>query len=70
MEISQDSIYYLVGIVPENLSYVFNIHVILLDVQNTGENPNVTAKSLEPVCCKKQQKKVPDQLLVCGIGEL
>ena len=25
---------------------------------------------LEPVCCKKQQKKVPDQLLVCGIGDL
>ena len=24
---------------------------------------------LEPVCCKKQQKKVPNQLLVCGIGE-
>ena len=23
---------------------------------------------LEPVCCKKQQKKVPDKLLVCGIG--
>ena len=25
---------------------------------------------LEPVRCKKQQKKVPDQLLVCGIGDL
>ena len=25
--------------------------------------------NLEPVCCKKQQKKVPDQLLVCGIGD-
>ena len=25
---------------------------------------------LEPVCCKKQQKKIPDQLLVCGIGDL
>ena len=24
---------------------------------------------LEPVCCKKQQKKIPDQLLVCGIGD-
>ena len=24
---------------------------------------------LEPVCCKKQQKKVPDQLLACGIGD-
>ena len=23
---------------------------------------------LEPVCCKKLQKKVPAQLLVCGIG--
>ena len=27
-------------------------------------------ETLEPVCCKKQQKKVPDQLLVCGIGDL
>ena len=27
-------------------------------------------QALEPVCCKKQQKKVPDQLLVCGIGDL
>ena len=27
-------------------------------------------KTLEPVCCKKQQKKVPDQLLVCRIGDL
>ena len=25
---------------------------------------------LEPVCCKKRQKKVPDQLLVCRIGGL
>ena len=25
---------------------------------------------LEAVCLKKQQKKVPDQLLVCGIGDL
>ena len=25
---------------------------------------------LELVCCKKQQKKVLDQLLVCGIGDL
>ena len=25
---------------------------------------------LEPVGCKKQQKKVPDQLVVCGIGDL
>ena len=25
---------------------------------------------LEPVCCKKQQKKVPDHLLVFGIGDL
>ena len=25
---------------------------------------------LEPVCCKKQQKKVPDLLLVCRIGDL
>ena len=28
-------------------------------------------KSLEPFAeCKKQQKKVPDQLLVCGIEDL
>ena len=25
---------------------------------------------LEPVCCMKQGKKVPDQLLVCRIGDL
>ena len=25
---------------------------------------------VEPICCKKQQKKVPNQLLVCGIGDL
>ena len=25
---------------------------------------------LEPVCCKKRQKIVPDQLLVCGEGDL
>ena len=25
---------------------------------------------LEPVCCKKGQKIVPDQLLVFGVGEL
>ena len=24
------------------------------------------ARILEPVCCKKRQKIVPDQLLVCG----
>ena len=28
----------------------------------------VTKSSLEPVCCKKRQKIVPDQLLVCGVG--
>ena len=26
-------------------------------------------KQLEPVCSKKQQKKVPDQLLVCGVRD-
>ena len=26
------------------------------------------SKALEPVCCKKRQKKVPDQLLVWGVG--
>ena len=31
---------------------------------NGGDQP------LEPVCCKIQQKKVPDQLLVCRIGDL
>ena len=24
---------------------------------------------LEPICCKKRQKIVPDQLLVCGVGD-
>ena len=28
------------------------------------------SKLLEPVSCKKQQKKVPNQLLVCGTGDL
>ena len=28
-----------------------------------------TEKLLEPVCCEKQQRKVPDQLLVCGTSE-
>ena len=27
-------------------------------------------QKLEPVCCKKRQKIVPDQLLVCGVGDL
>ena len=31
---------------------------------------NGWATSLEPVCCKKRQKIVPDQLLVCGVGDL
>ena len=30
----------------------------------------LTSTVLESVCCKKQQKKVPDQLLVCRIGDL
>ena len=29
-----------------------------------------TTRLLEPVCCKKQEKKVPDQLPVCRIGDL
>ena len=28
------------------------------------------SKLVEPVSCKKQQKKVPNQLLVCGTGDL
>ena len=28
------------------------------------------ATFLEPVCCKKWQKLVPDQLLVWGVGDL
>ena len=30
----------------------------------------IISQKLEPVFCKKQQKKVPDQLLVCEIGDL
>ena len=29
----------------------------------------VQQSPLEPVCCKKQQKEVPEQLLVCRIGD-
>ena len=35
-----------------------------------GNKCTTTEEKLELVCCKKQQKKVSDQLLVCGIGEL
>ena len=34
------------------------------------QKSNEIYKSLEPVCFKKQQNKVPDQSLVCGIGDL
>ena len=33
------------------------------------QNVSILLVSLEPVCCKKKQKTVPDQLLVCGIGD-
>ena len=36
-----------------------------------AQSPNCRELTfLEPVCCKKKQKKVPDQLLVSGIGDL
>ena len=33
-------------------------------------NLSRTIRYLEPVCCKKHTKKVPDQLLVCEVGDL
>ena len=39
------------------------------DLISCRENHSGTLSELEPVCCKTQQKKVPDQLLVCGISE-
>ena len=33
-------------------------------------NTSLYVLFVEQVCCKKQQKKVPDQLLVCGTGDL
>ena len=30
---------------------------------------NVVILDLDPVCCKKRQKIVPGQLLVCGVGD-
>ena len=38
--------------------------------RNLAPNSLVISKVLEPVCCKKQQKKVLDQLLCCRIGDL
>jgi hypothetical protein len=38
--------------------------MIFNPVSNSSHHP------LEPVCCKKQQKKVPNQLLVFGIEDL
>ena len=32
--------------------------------------PGRSCVFLEAVCCKKQQKKVPEQLLACRIGDL
>ena len=32
-------------------------------------NDKAAHKYLEPVCCKKWQKIVPDELLVCGVGD-
>ena len=40
------------------------VNQFISEIQSTIE------KVLEPVCCKKRQKKVPDQFLVCGIGDL
>ena len=48
----------------QNMAY--SMLIILLSNWNILH----VTKYLEPVCCKKQQKKVPDQLLVCGKGDL
>ena len=43
----------------------------LLKIQEKSSNPSPSCdKFLEPVCCKKRQKIVPDQLLVWGVGDL
>ena len=47
----------------------------MFTVRNVNQNRRKSLllkkqKILEPVCCNKQQKKVPGQLLVCGIGNL
>ena len=57
-------------------SSVFHSKVILLKgIENCsaawckGLRASLTT-SLEPVCCKKRQEIVPDQLLVWGVGDL
>ena len=47
-----------------------HVRFLIYFFRNLAPNSLVISKVLEPVCCKKQQKKVPDQLQVCGIGDL
>ena len=51
-------------IVVDPLCHLQRLPFVIRRVVNDSHN------YLEPVCCKKQQKKVPGQLLVCGIGEV
>ena len=44
---------------------------VIMDKSLVGIHiPNKKKSKLEPVCCKKRQKIVPDQLLVWGIRAL
>ena len=38
--------------------------------RRVSEKKQEVKMQLEPVCCKRQQKKVHGQLMVCGIGDL
>ena len=57
----------------------FSITVLHLKINLNDQHRNTkktvrdgtnASESLEPVFCKKQQRIVPDQLLVCGVGDL
>ena len=47
-----------------------NFRIFRCDLSHVTNTVTIHHRTLEPVCCKKQQKKVLDQLLVCGIGDL
>ena len=58
-----------------SIIYVFSVLEVSLPIKNTGRFANFYVVThllsyLEPVCCKKHQKIVPDQLLVCRVGDL
>ena len=53
-------------------SFLNSFFGVLYDIRNVRKGRELLEMSLhlEPVCCKKQQNKVPDQLLVYGIVDL